>query len=84
MKRLLCIILAVIIGLSVMSCGEKPVQEEPIQHEQEQQTSEETADVETTPVFSEIIADGCFDPDYDYSANPSDVPRRFIEKTQLG
>ena len=70
MKRLLCIILAVIIGLSVMSCGEKPVQEEPIQHEQEQQTSEETADVETTPVFSEIIADGCFDPDYDYSANP--------------
>lgn len=70
MKRTVCLALALLICIALLSCGEKPVQDETVQEDQEQQINEEITDIETTPVFSETIADGFFDSEYDYSANP--------------
>lgn len=71
MKRLLCIVLTLIMCLSLISCGEKPVEETTptVPDITEEPITETETEEEQIPVFSEIIADGCFDPEYDYSAN---------------
>ncbi len=84
MKRLLCIVLAMIMCLSLLSCGEKPVQdettppvpdatEEPVT-DTETETKEEEPPVDPKTIWNGTLEHrdevGFFNPDYDYSANP--------------
>jgi len=94
MKRMLCIILALIMCLSLLSCGEKPVQDEttpPVQDVTDDpvtDTQTETKEEEEPPVDPKTIwngtlthgGEGFYDPDiYPIFVTPH-AERRFAER----
>ncbi len=84
MKRLLCIVLAVMMCLSLLSCGEKPVQDEtpppvtdvtddPVTDEEIETEEEEEPPVDPKTIWNGTLThggEGFYDPERDYSANP--------------
>ena len=84
MKRLLCITLALIMCLSLISCGKSDVQEEPPADEtvndvpevkdEETEEKEEEPPVDPATIWNGTLEhrdeEGFYDPNYDYSANP--------------
>jgi len=97
MKRMLCIILALIMCLSLLSCGEKPVQDEttpPVQDVTDDpvtDTQTETKEEEEPPVDPKTIwngtlthgGEGFYDPERDYSGEERFKVCAFTQGTSI-
>ena len=86
MKKILAIVLCLLMALSLFACGDKP--SEPADSSEPPATTTQAPNTSTEPTSSEPVDNsfsgeiGMFDPDYDYSANPTYTVQYVVLATQ--